>query len=101
MMEPVKGTYRNSHDGLVGEGDFAFARNSQDKIVNIFYICPCGCKREGALTIDLVKDPNDKRQWKWNGSHRFPTLAPSIWSKKENGGCGFHGFLTDGVWTSC
>jgi hypothetical protein len=37
--------------------------------------------------------------WTWTGSAEENTLSasPSLWSVPEKGGCGFHGYLTDGV----
>jgi hypothetical protein len=36
--------------------------------------------------------------WDWNGNDDAPTLAPSI-NCNGAGGCGWHGFIQDGVMT--
>lgn len=39
--------------------------------------------------------------WNWTGSaeDHFLSASPSLWSVPDKGGCGFHGFLTNG-WLS-
>lgn len=36
--------------------------------------------------------------WRWTGSAEDGTLSasPSLWCQQEKGGCGFHGYLTNG-----
>jgi hypothetical protein len=98
----VRGHLFTDRDDVCKSGDYMFARsNVTGRVCNLLYVCPCGCGRFGGLEIDLKKDKKNPRQWKWSGSYRFPTLHPSIWSKKENGGCGYHGFLVNGIWTFC
>jgi hypothetical protein len=63
-------------------------------IIGILYVCPCGCQGIGAIPF-YKYDKLDA--WNWNGSQHKPTLTPSILRKKT---CGWHGYLTDGVFTS-
>lgn len=64
----------------------------------LHYTCPCGCGVIGdvpAIAKGVITSING---WEWNGDFEKPTLAPSI---KRMFGCGWHGFLTDGVWLTC
>lgn len=62
----------------------------------IDFVCPCGCGVVHAIPVcRTVKEP---RCWLWDGNVEKPTLSPSI---KRIGGCGWHGFLTKGVFETC
>jgi hypothetical protein len=58
----------------------------------ILCLCPCGCGQFMNLPI------NSPNKWTWNLNRDKPTITPSI---RDLGGCRFHGYLTDGVWTFC
>lgn len=50
----------------------------------------------------VLCDHNGKGScWNWTGSaeDHFLSASPSLWSVPDKGGCGFHGFLTNG-WLS-
>jgi hypothetical protein len=65
------------------------------------FVCPCGCgiihmvrtyvSRESVPSIALGP------LWIWNGNAVMPTLTPSLHMSRA---CGWHGFLTDGVFVS-
>lgn len=60
---------------------------------HIIYRCPCG---NGQLrSVPIATGEKQAHAWQWNGSVEKPTLTPSI---QVVGDCGWHGFLTDGVW---
>lgn len=65
-----------------------------------WYCCPCGCRQIGALRVGIGHKPphtaEDRATWEWNGSLDAPTLSPSVHHVRH-----WHGWLKDGVWTSC
>lgn len=58
--------------------------------------CP-GCGREGGqhLRKPGTPHPPDRASWEISGLPDKPTLKPSV---NCEGCCGWHGYLTDGVW---
>ncbi|WP_430707685.1 DUF6527 family protein [Nitrobacter hamburgensis] len=54
--------------------------------------CPWVCGLESWLPID-----DGLRGWTWDGSRERPTLRPSVLHRS----CGWHGYLTNGVWEIC
>ena len=64
-----------------------------DSYSHLHFICPCGCGRYVALPVKPLE-----KGWEWNGSKERPTLRPSIRMLTK---CQWHGYLTDGVFTSC
>lgn len=60
--------------------------------MRLTFVCPGGCGDVGGCRC-AQKKPGDKPSWEWNGSLDKPTLKPSIRSLE----CGWHGYLTDGV----
>ncbi len=75
------------------------------KGVGMFFNCPCGCKQRSFLYFENPTDggspTNGKAPtWKRTGDDfSNMTLTPSI-RRTEPGGCGWHGFLTDGEFKS-
>jgi len=73
----------------------------------IFFDCPCGCnqRRHVAFSNPIHGENNlskDRPVWKRTGDKfESMTLTPSIHIVKEKGGCGWHGYLTDGEFKSC
>ena len=53
------------------------------------------------------KEKDSKKTWAWNGDRAAPTFKPSINCLAHNpenlaqkyGGCGAHGYITNGQWT--
>jgi hypothetical protein len=72
--------------------------------------CPCGnCKDEWERVFVRFKNPLDggppvggEPLWTRTGeTFENLTLTPSILRSKERGGCGWHGFVTNGEVASC
>lgn len=68
------------------------------------FICPNGKHCCVLLAPRPIPATSDERLsvWGWNGDKQRPTLKPSIncvavKNGKPTGGCGWHGFITDGV----
>jgi hypothetical protein len=71
---------------------------------HILFVCPnrrrC-CVLLGPQHVDRPH-PDALAIWAWNGDRDWPTITPSIncLAKKDGkpaGGCGWHGFITDGA----
>lgn len=71
-----------------------------DERVNGLLILACpGCGRVSGMSVGNPKPPNGNgATWLLTGDPARPTLQPSI---NCQGCCGWHGYLTDGVFTSC
>jgi uncharacterized protein DUF6527 len=71
---------------------------------HILFVCPNRIRCAVLLGPANVPKPNEDSLsiWQWNGDKDKPTLYPSIncKAKKDNGepagGCGWHGFITNG-----
>jgi hypothetical protein len=71
---------------------------------HLLFECP-NRHRCGVLLAPQPIDRGDDRKlhvWGWNGNVEKPTLTPSInciaeKDGKPTGGCGWHGFITNGV----
>lgn len=89
--------FDEDHERKPGQYNFYSAKDRD--IAGMFYVCPCGCG--AASTLDFRPHPSPS--WNWNGDKDNPTLTPSVFRNKEifPGVCGWHGFLTKGVWISC
>jgi len=90
-MSEVKATKVEAFENMKSPGDFMWHFNEgiPDRMT---FACPCGC---GAFGGVLVKG---EHAWGWNGDLEKPTTTPSI---RFVGGCNWHGYLTDGIFTSC
>lgn len=77
-------------------GQFAYASDARAKVVSMLIACP-GC----AKIIILSFGAEDKPRWDWDGNVKAPTLTPSIVHDPAKDGCGWHGFLSAGKFTSC
>jgi hypothetical protein len=57
--------------------------------------CPI-CGRYRSISLN-------QGNWTWNGNREAPTCEPSIKAIRSGtyAQCGFHGYITDGVWTFC
>jgi uncharacterized protein DUF6527 len=76
--------------------------------VGLMCDCPCGqCGEFGLLFVAFANpldggEPIQKTTWKRTGeTFETLTLEPSILRSSERGGCGWHGFITNGEVTSC
>jgi len=72
--------------------------------VGIAFDCPCGCTSRCFLYFENPMDgkpfaPLSSQQWKRIGENfETMTLKPSIF---RSGGCGWHGYLTNGELKEC
>lgn len=79
-------------DAFRKPGHFKFwIKGDSEQISGLHFWCPCGC---GSL-LGVEFAPN---KWTWDGNMDRPTVQPSI---LRHGGCGWHGFLTNGVFLEC
>jgi hypothetical protein len=63
----------------------------------LYFDCPCGCKARLGITLK-PKNPNG---WDYNGAEfDAVTATPSI-VHSTPGGCGWHGWLTNGEFKRC
>lgn len=60
----------------------------------LVFVCPCGC----GATVRIPVKPFDPMGWTWDGNLERPTLSPSI---QRTTGCRWHGWLRNGVLTTC
>lgn len=60
----------------------------------LVFVCPCGC----GATVHIPVKPFDPMGWTWDGNLERPTLSPSI---QRTTGCRWHGWLRNGVLTTC
>lgn len=81
------------------DGAAQWHRREDGEIQAIDYVCPCGCKDWRSIPVQ----PHSGRGWTWDGNETVPTLTPSILHtiSSGSGNCGWHGFLTAGVWKTC
>ena len=71
---------------------------------HILFVCPNGKRCSVLLGPQFVKRPAKGKCniWAWNGNRDRPSVTPSIncvttdEDGKPTGGCGWHGFITDG-----
>ena len=104
----VKMRHWPAHTPFVGFelGDFLFSDEGVDREEGtpkwIRFACPRG---KGECTVPLFPQTTSKgATWRWNGDRENPTLTPSINCLAFNpenpaelyGGCGWHGFITNG-----
>lgn len=69
----------------------------------MLFACP-RCGRVRGIAFDVPDHAKkDGAKWTWNGSYEAPTCTPSIRAIKHGKypDCGFHGYITDGVWSFC
>ena len=59
----------------------------------LHFVCPCGCGTEGGCPVYAGSGG-----WTYIGLKEMPTLQPSVRMISK---CGWHGFLTNGIWTPC
>lgn len=75
--------------------------------VGVEFDCPCGNHDDGHRCFVPFANPLDgghslyhDRGWQRTGeTFETLTLTPSIFRRRDLGGCGWHGFITNGVVT--
>jgi len=84
----------------VQPGDVALFERGDGIVEDVAIACP-GCGRRSSLPLV----PGYHSRWTVTaGDVRDPsslTLSPSIFHRTEDGGCGWHGHLTNGVFEPC
>lgn len=119
-MAEIMGKRVLNSDALQSPGDFCWYSSGgegvyhtingelvpapEKQFAGIGYMCPCGCGREGCLYVYKKGSAKEETPgWEWDGNPDQPTLTPSIYRCKKtwNENCGWHGYLTKGVWISC
>lgn len=96
---------------VAGGGD-GVTRNGQPvprrEGVGVMFDCPCG--KCGMPCYIPFRNPldggpaydNDRNAWERTGdTFETLTLKPSVLRNTAKGGCGWHGFVTDGAIVSC
>jgi len=79
-----------------GQGKFSAWYGEPDSLASLLYHCP-GC---GKLVSCSIKPRQENGpSWEFSGTKEQPTLKPSIIHDKTKGGCGWHGWLTNGVFS--
>lgn len=91
------GTPGAMHLQHIGDGGaFVEAGDPGIRHTILIFNCP-GCGRFGSIPVGRTKPPIGP-SWEMSGEGLALTLKPSI---NCVGCCGWHGFLTDGVFVSC
>lgn len=72
-------------DKLIAPGTFLYTYHN-NQLYGLIARCPCGCGKDLGISFD---------KWQYDGDRENPTVTPSI---RRIGGCGWHGFLTKGIW---
>jgi hypothetical protein len=76
----------------------------------LFYICPCGCGKEGYLAFEGKQKVQgyarryDGPTWEWDGNKESPTLSPSILHEQkcvDDVKVHWQGWLRGGVFEDC
>jgi hypothetical protein len=88
MSAKITGVERTSNKLLENPGDYSF-QSHKNAICGLNFHCP-GCNKLGYLPFD------GSFRWNFDGNVTSPTLTPSVWNQYC---CGWHGYLTAGVWT--
>lgn len=87
QTEPIKLNLVEDHELLINKGDAIVVKGNEGK-TQLIIVCP-GC---GAISSS-------------RGSHVYnretKSYHPSIVHDRNYGGCGWHGWLTNGIFTQC
>jgi len=96
----VKAERVESFDTLKQPGQFILtSRIGKDAHTGMLFVCPCGCGEMGGISFDVPEAEGlSGPKWQWDGDEHSPTVKPSI---RKVGGCGWHGYLTAGVFVQC
>lgn len=94
-------------DADIQPGKFDITEGRAEGYANtarITFVCPFGRVCSLLLAPQPIPRTDDSRLfvWGWNGHPDKPSLTPSINCESEKdgkptGGCGWHGFIRDGV----
>lgn len=75
-------------------GEYKIVLDDAGRPGRILFACPCGCGSHPGARFK----PSDPNGWDFAGTVDKPTITPSI---LVIGGCAWHGYLTDGIFTTC
>ena len=90
-MNDVKSKRVNSFEEMKEPGNFMWIGDPPSRMS---FVCPCGCGSFGGIGIAHP----ETCIWEWNKDLENPTTTPSI---RFMNGCGWHVYLTNGVFTTC
>lgn len=95
----------------VGTGGAGITRDGQPvpqrSGIGLTFECPCGCGVRGFVAFANPLDggpPDDDADHRWQRTgetFETLTLTPSILRSTDKGGCGWHGFITNGQVLTC
>lgn len=97
----VEGHLKARWENLREPGDFMYTGRINvpiETVCGLMFICPCGCGSRGVLQIDSPFADHNRDKWTWDGNRERPTMSPSV---RRTEGCGWHGYLQDGMWRPC
>lgn len=84
---------------LKDAGDFIFTgATGVDGHAGMIFMCPCGCGDRSPIRFRQDANDSERPCWNWDGNESSPTLTPSL---HKTSGCGWHGYLTAGVFKEC
>jgi len=52
--------------------------SSQQTIVGMQYLCPCGCATLGEIRFARFGEPARSPTYKWNGNREYPSIEPTL-----------------------
>lgn len=81
---------KHTYTGPPGLG--AYYVNQDETVGGLLFCCP----GDGVVHSISFMVGKEKPSWSWNGDKEKPTTKPSILCAPEKGGCGWHGWLTEG-----
>lgn len=94
MRAPLKATRLYDKDAFWSEpGPAAGSYFISEGGTQIHFVCPCGCDQHRILRLNGLEP-----SWTYDGNIDAPTLTPSM---RDRNVCGWHGFLTAGMWVFC
>lgn len=81
-------------------GEFSW-RPSEENPTRMVICCPCGCGDVIGVNVKPERQFENGPEvppWQWDGNRDKPTITPSI---QVLSGCKWHGYLTNGEFTTC
>lgn len=94
--QPVKAQRFDDIDDVRKQpGAFEYYKSGDRYPAGMIFSCPCGCGRQRSLQFRPADEP-ERASWQWDGNVESPTLQPSVHWRGH-----WHGWLRNGVWTSC
>jgi hypothetical protein len=75
--------------------------------IGVIFDCPCGCDQPCFVPFENPLDGShpiypENARWRRTGdTFESLTTEPSILRSKDKGGCGWHGFITNGEIITC